>query len=197
MKHETGVLKGRHAILAAVRVAAGGVLAVGSLSWCGCAAMMTDQRSAAMREETRLENLESDVKGLQQRIERIEAAQQDLLSNQRSGSATVGEGEQKARAEMADLARSVKAVETAQGQLKQQIIDELTPKIAEIGDRMRPPSAPAGRTGAGGSEHVVKTGETLSGIAATYKVDVTAIIKANNLSNPNSIRVGQRLVIPE
>jgi LysM repeat protein len=44
--------------------------------------------------------------------------------------------------------------------------------------------------------HVVKSGETLGQIAQMYGVTVAAIMRANNLSNPNLIQVGQRLVIP-
>jgi len=45
--------------------------------------------------------------------------------------------------------------------------------------------------------HVVQKGENLSLIAAKYHVSRTAIIKANNLTNPNLLRVGKRLTIPE
>jgi LysM repeat protein len=44
--------------------------------------------------------------------------------------------------------------------------------------------------------HVVVKGETLTGIAAHYKVTVDAIVKANKISNPNLIAVGQHLTIP-
>lgn len=44
--------------------------------------------------------------------------------------------------------------------------------------------------------HVVKAGETLSGIARLYGVSMNAIVQANNLSNPNVLSIGQRLVIP-
>ena len=44
--------------------------------------------------------------------------------------------------------------------------------------------------------HVVKSGETLGKIAQLYGVTVAAIVRANNLSNPNLIQVGQKLVIP-
>jgi LysM repeat protein len=42
----------------------------------------------------------------------------------------------------------------------------------------------------------VVAGETLSAIAAAYRVKSSDIIKLNNLSNPNALRVGQKLVIP-
>jgi murein DD-endopeptidase MepM/ murein hydrolase activator NlpD len=44
--------------------------------------------------------------------------------------------------------------------------------------------------------HTVKRGETLSEIAAAYRVPVQAIIDANGLSNPNVIVTGQKLIIP-
>lgn len=45
--------------------------------------------------------------------------------------------------------------------------------------------------------HVIQAGESLSGIAARYGVTPQAIIEANNITNPNLIRVGDRLVIPQ
>lgn len=44
--------------------------------------------------------------------------------------------------------------------------------------------------------HVVKAGENLTRIARYYGVTVQAIVKANNLWNPNLIYTGQRLRIP-
>ncbi len=48
-----------------------------------------------------------------------------------------------------------------------------------------------------GYEHIVQPGETLSAIAAAYKVSVKAIIEANNISKPESLRAGQKLFIPK
>lgn len=45
-------------------------------------------------------------------------------------------------------------------------------------------------------EHVVQPGESLGQIAAEYGVDPVALADANNITNGNLIRVGQRLVIP-
>jgi LysM repeat protein len=44
--------------------------------------------------------------------------------------------------------------------------------------------------------HKVKKGETLSGIALKYGTTVEAIMKANNISDPKSVRYGQTLIIP-
>lgn len=48
----------------------------------------------------------------------------------------------------------------------------------------------------GGKVHVVRRGETLSGIAARYGVSVSAVARANRIQNRNRIYVGMRLWIP-
>jgi LysM repeat protein len=45
--------------------------------------------------------------------------------------------------------------------------------------------------------HQVKKSETLSAIASQYKVSVAEIVKANRLSNPDRIYLGQKLIIPK
>ena len=47
-----------------------------------------------------------------------------------------------------------------------------------------------------GNRHVVQSGESLSGIAQRYGVTTEAIMALNSLDDPNTIVVGQELVIP-
>lgn len=47
-----------------------------------------------------------------------------------------------------------------------------------------------------GNVHVVVSGDTLLGIARQYGVSSDALIAANNLTDPNALQVGQRLIIP-
>jgi N-acetylmuramoyl-L-alanine amidase len=58
-----------------------------------------------------------------------------------------------------------------------------------------PTSAPAA-TPTPGTVYTVKAGDSLSAIAATNKTSVDAIVKANNLSDPDKIQEGQKLVMP-
>lgn len=44
--------------------------------------------------------------------------------------------------------------------------------------------------------YTVKAGDTLSVIARRHRVGMMALAKANNLANPNALRIGQVLVIP-
>ena len=53
-----------------------------------------------------------------------------------------------------------------------------------------------GAAAAQGVTHTVRPGDTLNSIAAAYGTTSTAIARANSLTNPDDLKVGQRLVIP-
>ena len=74
-----------------------------------------------------------------------------------------------------------------------------------VGQRLSIPAA--GNSGRQGGEtsvnqnrftavHVVAGGETLNGIAARYGTTGAELAKANSISNPNRLTVGQRLAVP-
>lgn len=71
---------------------------------------------------------------------------------------------------------------------------------SEAGTEVSPPAATAAPSPAssGGSVvwHTVQPGQTLSSIARRYGTTWQAIARANSLSNPNQIYVGQKLKIP-
>ncbi len=56
---------------------------------------------------------------------------------------------------------------------------------------------PAGNYGsASGRSHTVASGENLTKIARRYGVTTDALMRANNITDPNFIRAGQTLTIP-
>ena len=57
-------------------------------------------------------------------------------------------------------------------------------------------TTPAPSVPAGGLVHVVVRGDTMSGIAATYKVSLTKLLAANKLKDAGVIYIGQRIVVP-
>jgi len=64
-----------------------------------------------------------------------------------------------------------------------------------------PRTGPASRSGAAGrsvrtATHVVRPGDTLSGIAARYGVSLTRLYSLNNLSRTAYIQPGQRVAVP-
>ncbi|KKI93876.1 L,D-transpeptidase [Bacillus sp. SA1-12] len=44
--------------------------------------------------------------------------------------------------------------------------------------------------------HIVKKGESLSMIAANYRISLNQLMAANNIMNPNILYIGQRINIP-
>lgn len=63
------------------------------------------------------------------------------------------------------------------------------------GQRLLIPSGSGLRTATRAMTHVVKSGETVSGIAQKYDTTITQIVKLNKLANANRIYVGQKLVV--
>lgn len=57
-------------------------------------------------------------------------------------------------------------------------------------------SHPATSSASRGREHIVVKGETLSSIAAHYKVKVAMLEKVNHVADDRKLQVGQKLVIP-
>lgn len=48
----------------------------------------------------------------------------------------------------------------------------------------------------GSITHIVQPGDTLKSIAARYGVSLEALLKANNVPNPDSLNVGQEIRVP-
>lgn len=65
-----------------------------------------------------------------------------------------------------------------------------TPRAAAGDPRASSPVASSGKT------HVVQQGESIFRIAGRYKVDQTALMRANNITEPRKMKVGMKLVIP-
>ena len=61
----------------------------------------------------------------------------------------------------------------------------------------KPAAVPAAaKSSASKTTHVVASGETLGGIAAKHRVNVTALKNANHIQDERKLRVGQTLTIP-
>jgi LysM repeat protein len=74
----------------------------------------------------------------------------------------------------------------------------LTGGVVYLGQRLSllPPTSAPSTPAAGTTAHTVVAGETLSTIARRHGTTIRAIVDANGISDPNRVRVGQRLTIP-
>ena len=68
----------------------------------------------------------------------------------------------------------------------------VTPPVVQPPVMPPPPPAPTGPI-----QYTVQPGDSLTRIAAKYGVTVDAISRANNISDPNLIQIGQKLIIPK
>lgn len=71
-----------------------------------------------------------------------------------------------------------------------------SPEVQPTPQEPMPTATPPQDQDTQSQNYTIKPGDTLSGIASQFKVSVTALAQANNISNPNLIRVGQTLTIP-
>jgi membrane-bound lytic murein transglycosylase D len=74
--------------------------------------------------------------------------------------------------------------------------NHLSGSTIRAGQKLRVGTASATRVAGGGSVHVVRPGDTLSGVAARYGVTQSALRAANGLGSSSYLRAGTRLKIP-
>lgn len=172
----------------------------------GCLTLR-DQSESAREQEARLA-LQEDLDRVKGKLEALEMEyqrllrEQDALKSQASGSKDeAGTAQQR----LNELERRLSMLEDARVKDRQAIVEQLSGKLAEIMSGGPPARksivtlAPLGANAEGksGYEHIVQDGETLSTIAAAYKVKLSAIIEANQLQNPDALLPGQKLFIPQ
>jgi len=154
------------------------------------------------RTKGKLETLEMEYQRLLRELDAMQAA---------AASSKGATGSTQARID--ELERRLSVLEGARARDRQAIVDQLSGKMVDImGDRTTGKASPkskaaapkananvgaAGTASLTGYEHVVKEGDTLSAIATAYKVKPSAIVEVNKLQSPYTLRVGQKLFIPQ
>ena len=187
-------------------------LVVAGLSGCNT---LSDSDRAVAQEREDMNIMRTDIDRLNGRLERMEMENVRIakeLEQVRNSVSSSSADRAAAQTRMNDIERRLQLLDAAREKDRQTIIDQLSAKISEILNANRSSSSrpratskttPAGGTsatpsasGGGKASHEVQDGDTLSSIAAKYKVKADAIVQANNLQDPNHLRKGQKLLIP-
>ena len=168
------------------------------LSGSGCITMMDDQNLARQQEDFLA--MRTDIDALKERLNVIQAEQQALARDIET-LRRVPREDTAARARLDQIEQQIRALSAARESDRREIVDEISHKVAGLVNASggSGTSGRSGKSGGGtetGYEHVVKPGETLSAIAQAYKVSVSAVMKANNLTSGSTLRAGQKLFIP-
>ena len=188
----------------------------------GCVTPPDHEARQATQESEDIRIMQEQTIKLAGRIEGLEIDNQKLhteVDALRTGQAHAGAAasdNQALRTELGDLDHRLRSLEAAREKDKQEIVDVLSKKVAQIvgggtvpepGSRKKSGGGKSGgsskaagtsdKSAGGGESYVVKSGDTLSGIATANGVTVSALMEANNIKKPNAIRAGQKLVIPK
>ena len=159
----------------------------------GCMSMNAEQRNREVRRNAEMQNMKADIERLRSRLDGVASAQEQLYREFELLRTADSGVRKELESKLNDLSRDLQATDHARQALKSEIVDGLTEQISEVMKQRRPPAPNRQR----GYEHVVETGQTLSAVAAAYGVSARAIADANGIDDPNKIRVGQTLFIPE
>ncbi len=154
------------------------------------------QQQLAVQEVERLagqfEVMSSNIENISVRLQKLE--------NRPQGDADL-------KNEVAALRAGLQDVKRQQAAMKQEIVAELSAKMAALmkqhatppppPPQPKPTPKPQGPQITGDYyEYTIEQGQTLSEIARVYKTSVKAIQDANGIKNPASVRVGQKIIIP-
>lgn len=176
-----------------------GMIGVGLLMAGGCVTMV-DQNTMA-QQQADMEKMREDVQRINEKLSGIELEQQNL--NRDIGAARGSSKEDLVlRNRVETLERQVQMLAAGREADRKEIVNKVASLVGSSsgGGASSSGRSTSGRSSGGvsqtGYEHVVEAGQSLSAIAAAYKVSMTSIKKANNLKS-NTLRVGQKLFIPK
>lgn len=152
--------------------------------------------TASARQAMTTQNMEANIQRLSAQMDEVIRSQNQV--EQRLVALEAGGG---GKEEITALRKDMEILRTSNSNLRKEIVDELSGKIA----RMQPTSSSVSASKSpkvasknrAGYEHKVEKGQTLSEIAKGYGTTVDAILKANNLTLKSTLRVGQTLFIPD
>ena len=181
-----------------------------SIAFAGCGLLLTaggcvttDDPATRMSEREDFRLLRENMSRIEGRLETMEMEYRRLFNEMESLKNATGSDDARARdaqARMDSIEARISALDAARERDRREIVDQLSARIAELmrsGRSSRKPGSSARAVSDTGYEHEVQTGETLSAIAAAYKVSVKVIVEANNLEDPDHLRKGQKLFIPQ
>lgn len=177
------------------------------LAITGCADMLAQRDNSQARERYEYESLKSDFDALKERLNIIEASQERLQAELIQIKNGQGQDQAGIQAKINELDALLRATEASRAKIRQDVVDDLSPKIAELlknNARNPVPTPPDNRTtrmpqgnhNTAAGFHVVESGQTLTQIAKQYNVSSEELMKTNGITDPNKIRQGQKLIIP-
>ncbi len=142
--------------------------------------VLRDMQRSLQMISARIDTMESQMASLSSRISAVEKKEAPV-----------------SQADLDALRADLAAVKRSQGDLRGEIVGDLSQKMAAIQAKQAAAAKEAKAVQKSGYTHVIESGQTLSAIAQHYKVSVRAIMKANKITDPTKLRVGQEIFVPD
>ena len=164
----------------------------------GCASM-TGPTPEEARREADVQMMAQRLNELQEQVQAVQLENQTMVREMEQVRAVSRGSGATTQSRVDALEKQVQSLQKARTEDRQAIIDDISRKIQGMlaGSASRSSSSSGGGSSSDtGYEHVVKSGETLSEIAHAYGVSTSAIRQANRMKS-DTVRVGQKLFIPE
>ena len=159
----------------------------------GCVTTDSQQtQQMLMRQQVELQNMKVEVEHLKGQINDLVSGQENIYRNMSATQSSFEQYTSGINSRMDEITAQLNTLSASREQLKQEIVDKMSKNVTKLIKSQVP-----AHTAQTGIEHTVASGDTLSTIAAAYHVSIKAIIRANNIKNPDHLKVGQKLFIPE
>ncbi len=174
------------------------VIALAMAAFSGCHAPHHTRSSPDPRIQTEIGNLQQSVERLHNRMEVVQHEQERLLRELEQLRRDSDKQSKDLRDMRSNTQNRFDEIDRERAADRKFIIEEMTGRIGQ--HLARTSSAGRSSGGAGperGRYHEVRAGETLSEIAVAYGVHLNVVLQANDIENPDRLRVGQRLFIPD
>ena len=159
------------------------------------------QRAVAQQQQV-LRELQLSVQRLAVRIDAVEQRQNNLSTRLAAIERGAGDSDLATKDEVAALRADLAALRSSQEAMRGEIVNDLSGRMAKLSERQAKAAEAAAKAAAAqsrgsGYSHVVESGQTLSAIAQAYGVPVRTIMRANKITDPSKLQVGQKLFIPD
>lgn len=160
-----------------------------------------ERRQAGLSEkvlslEGRVGALEEETGALRFEIDRLSTQMGDMESEFSRGLESIRAGLEQLGIELEGRIRDVDQARARDREEQLERLEIVLEEVTRENEALREEIEALRTSVAEGYEHEVQRGETLATIAAQYGVSVQSIVQANNITDPNRIAVGQRLIIP-
>lgn len=159
----------------------------------GCVTTSSEQANREMRMISQIRNINAELNRVKGEVNGLVSGREEIYRKIELLQASIDRTSQSLDGEIKELSQGLQATSASREQMKQEIINKMSKNV----ESLIKTQVTANNSSQRGIEHIVAPGNTLSTIASAYGVSSKAIIKANNIKNPDRLKIGQVLFIPE